>query len=78
MADIDRIDASWKDSEKGRVCTATAISREGEILAKAHIILPSQCIVEFYKVYVNLGEEEIVKAAKEEVKFMLNNPDLFQ
>jgi ABC-type Fe3+-hydroxamate transport system substrate-binding protein len=78
MADIDRIDVTWKDSEKGRVCTATAISQEGEILAKAHITLPSECIVEFYRASGNLGDEEIEKAAKADVVFMLDNPELFQ
>lgn len=69
---------TWKDSEKGRVCTAIAISQKGEVLAKAHIILPSEYTVEFHTAYASFGNEAIEKAAEAEVKFIVDNPDLFQ
>lgn len=78
MADIARIDVTWKESEKGRVCTAIAISEKGEDLAKAHITLPGKYTGGFETIYASSSNEVIEKAAEAEVKFIVDNPDLFQ
>ena len=75
MADIDKFDVTWKSSEKGRVCTATARSKEGEILEKGHILLSNECAPDFYQKFDDASVEEW---AKEEAKFKLDHPGLFQ
>jgi len=77
MAEIEKIGVNWKKSEDGEVCTAIAFSKEGKVLAKAHITLPQESSLYFYKAYGNLGRDEIEKAAKAEVSFMLDHPELF-
>lgn len=78
MSKFSEIDVSWKRSEKGKVCTAFAVDSEGNILAKAHVTIPRDVSIEIYKSYGNLGDEEVENAAKVEVVFMLDNPELFQ
>lgn len=67
----------WKNSEKGRVCKAIAIAEDGNVIAEAHIAVPSDMSTELFKVWSNLGDELIEKAALEELKFKLDNDILF-
>ncbi len=78
MSNSKKTNITWKQSEKGKVCTAVAFDSEGNILAKAHVTLPHDVSLEFYKSYGNLGSKEIEKAAKSQVQFMLDNPELFK
>ncbi len=78
MADVGKIEVTWKSSKRGRVCTATAVSKNGKVLARCHITLPHELTTEFYRAYGSLCDVEIEKAARAEVNFMLDNPALFQ
>ena len=78
MQNAYEIKISWKSSEKGRVCTASAISKNGEVLAKAHFTLPTGITNEFYRTLGNFGVEEIENLARSEIKFMIENPELFK
>jgi hypothetical protein len=72
------IKTSWKSSEKGRVCFAYAISKNGEVFAEEHITLPADVATELYKVHGNLAEREIENLARSALKFKIDNPELFQ
>jgi hypothetical protein len=78
MAEIGKIEVNWKKSEHGEVCTASAFSKKGEVLAKTHITLPCKITTEFYRAYGSLGKDEIERAAQIEVQFILDHPELFQ
>ncbi len=74
---FDKIKIKWRHSEKGKVCTATVVSDKGKVVAK-HITIPNDIITDFHRAFGGLGDEEIEKAAREELKFILENPDLFE
>ncbi len=77
MRNSFEIKITWKKSESGKVCYASAISKNGNILAEEHIILPEKNTPEYYRYWGDLGDEEIEKVARYIVKFRLEHPDLF-
>jgi hypothetical protein len=75
MANVE-ISIAWKESEKGRVCTAAAYSKEGRLLAKSHINLSLiRSLCEFYR---TIDDRQIEKVAEREVRFILAHPELYQ
>ncbi len=78
MRDHCEIQIMWKKSESGKVCYASAISENGNVIAEEHIILPEKNTMDYYNRYLgDLGDEEIEKVAQYIVNFRLEHPDLF-
>jgi hypothetical protein len=75
MSHVD-VNITWKNSDKARVCTATAYSKDGKLLGKIHInISLIKSLGEFYRMF---DDSQIEQAAEKEVKFMLDHPELYQ
>jgi len=75
---FDKIEIKWRNSEKGRVCFAMAVTENGEIINEEHVTIPFTVQTELYKRFAELSKEMVEGLVHELLKFKLDNPDLFE